>query len=97
MLLNFYAPISIVFFVVLSWNKKCLWIQIGVLIEDREFVDSWMGGKPWKAGKFASSLRLALWSEHLGLSAGEVCTSINSLILALVQIVKELPLDFLAA
>ncbi|XP_058212536.1 phospholipase D zeta 1 isoform X1 [Rhododendron vialii] len=46
--------------------------EIGVLIEDTEFVDSWMGGKPWKAGKFASSLRLALWSEHLGLSAGEI-------------------------
>jgi len=46
--------------------------EIGVLIEDREFVDSCMGGKHWKAGKFASSLRLALWSEHLGLSAAEI-------------------------
>lgn len=46
--------------------------QIGVLIEDKEFVDSWMGGKPWRAGKFASSLRLTLWSEHLGLRVGEV-------------------------
>lgn len=46
--------------------------QIGVLIEDKDFVDSSMGGKPWKAGKFAFSLRLSLWSEHLGLHAGEV-------------------------
>ncbi|KAL8490601.1 hypothetical protein ACS0TY_022561 [Phlomoides rotata] len=46
--------------------------EIGVLIEDKEFVDSWIGGKPWKAGKFASSLRLSLWSEHIGLEAGEV-------------------------
>lgn len=46
--------------------------QIGVIIEDKEFVDSYMGGKPYKAGKFASSLRLSLWSEHLGLHAGEV-------------------------
>ncbi|KAM7271212.1 hypothetical protein ACFE04_030426 [Oxalis oulophora] len=30
-----------------------------------------MGGKPYKAGKFAPSLRLSLWSEHLGLHAGE--------------------------
>lgn len=32
-----------------------------------------MGGNPWKAGKFASSLRLSLWSEHLGLHSTEVC------------------------
>lgn len=52
------------------------YVQIGVLIEDKEFVDSSMGGKPWKAGKFASSLRHSLWSEHLGLHAGEVrCVS----------------------
>uniref|UniRef100_A0A2P2JI55 Uncharacterized protein n=1 Tax=Rhizophora mucronata TaxID=61149 RepID=A0A2P2JI55_RHIMU len=31
-----------------------------------------MDGKPWKAGKFAISLRLSLWSEHLGLHAREV-------------------------
>lgn len=46
--------------------------QIGVLIEDKEFVDSFMGGKPRKAGKFALTLRLSLWSEHLGLRSGEV-------------------------
>ncbi|KAL3508128.1 hypothetical protein ACH5RR_033510 [Cinchona calisaya] len=46
--------------------------EIGVLIEDKELVDSFMGGMPWKAGKFASSLRLSLWSEHLGLRTGEV-------------------------
>lgn len=47
--------------------------QIAVLIEDKELVDSFMGGKPWKAGKFALSLRLSLWSEHLGLlPSGEV-------------------------
>ncbi|XVE82197.1 hypothetical protein DITRI_Ditri15bG0128100 [Diplodiscus trichospermus] len=46
--------------------------EIGVLIEDKELVDSWMGGNPWKAGKFALSLRLSLWSEHLGLRKGEI-------------------------
>lgn len=46
--------------------------QIGVVIEDREFIDSYMDGKPWKAGKFSLTLRLSLWSEHLGLPAVEV-------------------------
>ncbi|XP_022844837.1 phospholipase D zeta 1 isoform X2 [Olea europaea var. sylvestris] len=46
--------------------------EIGMLIEDKELVESCMGGNSWKAGKFALSLRLSLWSEHLGLRAGEV-------------------------
>lgn len=50
----------------------CNVLQIGVLIEDKELVNSYMGGKPSKAGKFSLSLRLSLWSEHLGLRAGEV-------------------------
>ncbi|XLR51880.1 hypothetical protein HN51_002614 [Arachis hypogaea] len=45
--------------------------EIGVVIEDRELIDSYMDGKPWKAGKFSLTLRLSLWSEHLGLGAGE--------------------------
>ncbi|PNT14045.1 hypothetical protein POPTR_010G006300v4 [Populus trichocarpa] len=54
--------------------------EIGVLIEDKEFVDSLMGGKPWKAGKFALSLRLSLWSEHLGLHAKEIHKVIDPVI-----------------
>ncbi|CAK7340604.1 unnamed protein product [Dovyalis caffra] len=46
--------------------------EIGVVIEDKEFVESSMNGETWKAGKFAYSLRCSLWSEHLGLSAGEM-------------------------
>ncbi|KAJ0802483.1 putative phospholipase D [Helianthus annuus] len=46
--------------------------EIGVLIEDKELVESFMGGNPWKAGKFALSLRLSLWSEHLGLHSTEI-------------------------
>ncbi|KAF5752177.1 Phospholipase D P1 ZETA 1 isoform 1 [Tripterygium wilfordii] len=46
--------------------------EICVLIEDKEFVDSSMGGNPWKAGRFSLSLRISLWSEHLGLRAGEI-------------------------
>ncbi|XP_061975701.1 phospholipase D zeta 1 isoform X1 [Populus nigra] len=54
--------------------------EIGVLIEDKEFVDSLMGGKPWKAGKFTLSLRLSLWSEHLGLHAKEIHKVIDPVI-----------------
>ncbi|GAV58550.1 PLDc domain-containing protein/PLDc_2 domain-containing protein, partial [Cephalotus follicularis] len=46
--------------------------EIGVLIEDKEFLESSMNGEPWKAGKFAYSLRCSLWFEHLGLHEGEV-------------------------
>ncbi|CAN0914132.1 Phospholipase D zeta 2, partial [Linum grandiflorum] len=46
--------------------------EIGVLIEDKEFVESSMDGKPWKAGKLSYSLRCSLWSEHLGLNSDEV-------------------------
>ncbi|KAL0387383.1 UNVERIFIED_CONTAM: Phospholipase D zeta 1 [Sesamum radiatum] len=46
--------------------------EIAVLIEDKEFVVSSMNGKPWEAGKFALSLRLSLWAEHLGLRTEEV-------------------------
>lgn len=52
-------------------------IQIAVLIEDKEFVGSSMDGNPWKAGKFAFSLRLSLWAEHLGLNTEEVSIIIN--------------------
>ncbi|XP_044486732.1 phospholipase D zeta 1 isoform X1 [Mangifera indica] len=54
--------------------------EIGVLIEDKELVDSCMGGKPWKAGKFALSLRLSLWSEHLGLRARDIKQIIDPVI-----------------
>lgn len=46
--------------------------EIGVLIEDKDWVESSMNGEPWKAGRFTFSLRLSLWSEHLGLHSGEI-------------------------
>ncbi|KAF3795715.1 Phospholipase D zeta 1 [Nymphaea thermarum] len=45
--------------------------EIGALIEDKEFVGSYMSGNPWKAGRFAYSLRISLWCEHLGLHPSE--------------------------
>ncbi|KAK4406709.1 Phospholipase D zeta 1, partial [Sesamum angolense] len=63
--------------VVTSQEKQVFYVlmyilQIAVLIEDKEFVVSSMNGKPWEAGKFAFSLRLSLWAEHLGLHTEEV-------------------------
>lgn len=51
-----------------------LLLQIDVVIEDKEFLESTMNGESWKAGKFSHSLRCLLWSEHLGLHSGEVST-----------------------
>jgi len=41
--------------------------EIAVLVEDDELTPSKMAGRPYMAGKFALSLRLSLWREHLGL------------------------------
>jgi phospholipase D1/2 len=53
--------------------------EIAAVIEDNpnNYIDSKMGGKPWKAGRFASTLRRAIFKEHLGLeleSNHESCT-----------------------
>jgi phospholipase D1/2 len=41
--------------------------EICAIIEDKDFVWSKMNGQSYRAGKFALSLRLRLWKEHLGL------------------------------
>ncbi|GLT94856.1 hypothetical protein SLE2022_125730 [Rubroshorea leprosula] len=46
--------------------------EIGIVIEDKEFLESSMNGETWEAGKFSYSLRCSLWSEHLGLDPGEI-------------------------
>ena len=48
--------------------------EVGVVLEDQEFVNSTMNGNPWLAGRFAHSLRLSLWAEHLGIDASAVDT-----------------------
>lgn len=40
---------------------------MALFVEDDDFVDSLMDGENYKAGKFSSSLRRQLFSEHLGL------------------------------
>lgn len=46
--------------------------EVAVVLEDKEFVDSYMDCRPWQAGKFAHSLRMSLWAEHLGLAQSEI-------------------------
>ncbi|XP_057962752.1 phospholipase D zeta 1-like isoform X2 [Malania oleifera] len=46
--------------------------EIAVLVEDKDVFISSMDGEPWKAGKFSYSLRLSLWSEHLGIQGEEI-------------------------
>ncbi|KAG2210594.1 hypothetical protein INT47_002536 [Mucor saturninus] len=41
--------------------------EIAMLVEDTEMVSSFMDGKEYKAAKFAHTLRMQLWKEHLGL------------------------------
>ena len=41
--------------------------EIAMLIEDTDMVSSFMDGKEYKAAKFAHSLRMQLFKEHLGL------------------------------
>ncbi|OBZ88286.1 Phospholipase D2 [Choanephora cucurbitarum] len=41
--------------------------EIAMLVEDTELVSSYMDGKEYQASKFAHTLRMQLWKEHLGL------------------------------
>lgn len=41
--------------------------EIAVIVEDSTPVESYMGGQPWRASKFAASLRRQLFRKHLGL------------------------------
>ncbi|XP_024392691.1 phospholipase D zeta 1 [Physcomitrium patens] len=51
--------------------------EMGVVLEDQEFVNSKMNGKPWRAGRFVHSLRLSLWSEHLGVDFSNIETIVD--------------------
>ncbi|KAI5283642.1 hypothetical protein KEM54_001964 [Ascosphaera aggregata] len=41
--------------------------ELAIVMEDWDTIDSFMDGKPYKAGRHIASLRRALWREHLGL------------------------------
>ncbi|KAG2382828.1 hypothetical protein C9374_004795 [Naegleria lovaniensis] len=52
--------------------------EIAVVVSDKTFVASRMNGRPYKAGKFAFTLRVRLWKEHLGLFPKNEKTSTKS-------------------
>ncbi|KAI8369196.1 hypothetical protein EDC96DRAFT_504222 [Choanephora cucurbitarum] len=41
--------------------------ELVVIVEDTDMIDSRMNGRPYKAAKFAFTLRMQLFKEHLGL------------------------------
>ncbi|OJJ07083.1 hypothetical protein ASPVEDRAFT_46461 [Aspergillus versicolor CBS 583.65] len=41
--------------------------EIAIVVEDQDFINSTMDGKPYKAARLAATLRRQLWREHLGL------------------------------
>jgi len=41
--------------------------EIAIVMEDTNVIDSFMDGRPYKAGRHVASLRRMLWREHLGL------------------------------
>ncbi|KAI0533608.1 phospholipase [Xylaria digitata] len=47
--------------------------EIAVIIEDQDTVDSTMDGRPFRASRFATSLRRQLWRKHLGWIPNERC------------------------
>ncbi|ORY13180.1 hypothetical protein BCR34DRAFT_275760 [Clohesyomyces aquaticus] len=41
--------------------------EIAIIVQDTDTIDSYMGGQPWRAAKFAASLRRQIFRKHLGL------------------------------
>ena len=41
--------------------------ELSLVMEDTAVIDSYMDGKPYKAGRHAATLRRSLWRVHLGL------------------------------
>ncbi|RIA88621.1 hypothetical protein C1645_739257 [Glomus cerebriforme] len=61
-----------------SQNGECD-SEIAAVIEDKDYIDSKMAGKDWKAGKFAATLRRHIFKEHLGLLNETDHEKVNSL------------------
>ncbi|PVG01208.1 phospholipase D/nuclease [Serendipita vermifera] len=47
--------------------------EIALVVDDKDMIDSTMDGKPYKASRFAATLRRALFKEHLGIMRPQHC------------------------
>jgi len=48
--------------------------EICLVVEDQEPIDSYMDGRPYRAARFAATLRRKLFREHLGLIPSQPCS-----------------------
>lgn len=48
-------------------------LEIASVIEDLDMIDSKMNGEPYKAARFAATLRREIYRQHLGLSEPQMC------------------------
>ncbi|KAF2005570.1 phospholipase D/nuclease, partial [Amniculicola lignicola CBS 123094] len=46
--------------------------EIAIIVQDKNTVESYMDGRPWRAAKFAASLRRQIFRKHLGLLKPQV-------------------------
>jgi phospholipase D1/2 len=46
--------------------------EVAAVVRDTEMLDSYMGGEPYKVGKFPHTLRVRLMREHLGVDVDEL-------------------------
>ncbi|KAF2707892.1 phospholipase D [Pleomassaria siparia CBS 279.74] len=45
--------------------------EVAAVVRDTEMIDSYMGGEPYKVGKFPHTLRMRLMREHLGVDVDD--------------------------
>ncbi|KAI8085326.1 hypothetical protein BDF21DRAFT_379811 [Thamnidium elegans] len=57
--------------------------EIAMITEDKDMIPSRMNGEPYRAGRFAATLRRQLWKEHLGLIDEEEIDTVTDAMLPL--------------
>lgn len=62
-----------------SWRSEATDSELALAIVDGERVAGQIAGQPVEVARFAKTLRLALWSEHLGVEEAELDDPIHAL------------------